>query len=148
MSDGTHTRAGRPSARPDVTLYERDDVRVTLNWLTVDRQRYQIRELRNLRTARGDRRPVGAHMFIPAAGLMVAFVAVTQCLAMDVWASLAGGAALPTAIIAFAMANRPQACELWADYRGLTVQLLWLDDREQFNQICRALTRAKERTGC
>lgn len=147
MSNGTHTPVGQPSDRHDVTLYRRDGVRVTERWLTVETRRYQIRELRNLRTARGDRRPLGAHTVVPAAGLMVAFVGATQCLAMNTWASVAGGMVLPVAVFAIAAANRPTACELWADYRGLTVQLLWLDDREHFNQICRALTRAKERAG-
>jgi hypothetical protein len=147
MSHGTHTAIGQPSDRHDATLYCRDGVRVTQRWLTVDNQRYQIKELRNLRTARGDRRPMGARTVIPAAALMVVFVGATQCLAVDIWASVSGGMVLPAAVFAITAATRPQACELWADYRGLTVQLLWLDDREHFNQICRALTRARERSG-
>jgi hypothetical protein len=66
---------------------------------------------------------------------------------MNLWTSVAGGMVLPVAVLAIAAVSRPTACELWADYRGLTVQLLWTDDRERFNQICRALTRARERAG-
>jgi hypothetical protein len=145
MSHVTHTRAGHPEDQDDVTLYRRDGIHVTLRWLTVDNRRYRITDLQNLRTARGDRRQLRASTLSFAAGLMVVLVVASQYLAVALLPAVAVGMVAPAAVLAIAAASRPHACELWADYRGLTVQLFWLDDRERYNQICRAITRAKER---
>jgi uncharacterized protein DUF6232 len=144
VSNSTHTALGHPGDQHDVTLYRRPGVLVTRRWLVVNSQRYPIRDLRNLRTAQGDRRPIGSGTVIAAGSLLVVVIAVTQCLAMPALLAAAVGLVVPTAVLAIAVASAPRACELWAEYRGMTVQLLWLDDREQYNQICRALTRAKE----
>lgn len=147
MSYPTEPRAGQPANRPSATLYQRGGIAVTQCWLTVANRRYRIDELTNLRTARGSRRPLKAFTFSAAGGLAVVLIAATQAFSISAWAGIAAALALPAVIIAIAAANRPQPCELWADYRGLTVQLLWLDNREHYNQVCRAITRAKERAG-
>ncbi len=130
-----------------MTLYRRNGVHVTRRWLIVNSQRYAIRELRNLRTAQGDRRPIGTAAMIAAGSLLVVIIAAAQSIPIPPWVSMAVGLMVPAAVVLIAAANAPRACELWAEYRGMTVRLLWLDDRESYNQICRALTRAKEWLG-
>src|SRR5215475_5804407 len=58
VSNSTYTAPGHPGDQHDVTLYRRAGVLVTRRWLVVNSQRYPIRDLRNLRTAQGDRRPI------------------------------------------------------------------------------------------
>lgn len=147
MSNSTYTSLGHPGDQHDVTLYRRDGVLVTQRWLVVNSQRYPIRDLRNLRTAQGDRRQISNGTVIAAGTLLVVIIAAAQCLAVPALMAAAVGLLVPTAVVAIAVASSPRACELWADYHGMTVQLLWLDDREHYNQICRALTRARERQG-
>lgn len=148
MSNSTYTRLGHPRSRNEATLYRRNGVRVTTLWLVVGAQTYAVRELRSLRTAQGDRRrTIGIRTVIAAGSLLVVIIGATQNLSIPIWVAAAAGLVIPAAAVLIAMANAPRACELWADYRGMTVRLLWMDDREQYNQICRALTRAKEKTG-
>ena len=144
MSNSTYTALGHPGDQHDVTLYRRNGVLVTRRWLVVNSQRYALRELRNLRTAQGDRRPIGAGLVIAAGSLFVTILAAAQALSIQTWVAAAVGLVVPAAVVLIAVATSPRACELWAEYRGMTVQLLWMDERENYNQICRALTRVKE----
>ena len=98
-------------------------------WLTASAT--GIRDLRNLRTAQGDRRPISNVAVIAAGSLLVVIIAAAQCLAASVLVAAAVGLLVPTAVLAIAVSSIPRACELWAEYHGMTVRLLWLDDREQ-----------------
>jgi hypothetical protein len=144
VSNSTFTTLGHPEDQHDVTLFRRNGIQVTRRWLVVNGQCYRVRDLRNLRTAQGDRRPISNVAVIAAGSLLVVIITAAQCLAASVLVTAAVGLLVPTAVLAIAATSTPRACELWAEYHGMTVRLLWLDDREQYNQICRALTRAKE----
>ena len=80
MSNSTYTSLGHPGDQHDVTLYRRDGVLVTQRWLVVNSQRYPIRDLRNLRTAQGDRRQISNGTVIAAGTLLVVIIAAAQCL--------------------------------------------------------------------
>jgi hypothetical protein len=117
---------------------------VTDRWLVVGGRRYSIYELINLRAARGRRDPLAIRAGI-VAGMVAAAIVITGGY-LDVTGWIGAGAVLlaPLSLVAFGL-RRPRPYELWADYRGMTVQVFSGLDPERFNQICRALLRVQER---
>jgi len=51
---------------------------------------------------------------------------------------------LLSASTAGGLLRRPRPYQLWAEYRGMTVALLWETNPERYHQICRAVLRARE----
>lgn len=144
MSSRTHARVGHPEDN-DLTLYQRGGVSVTENWLIVEGQRYRIRHLRHLRTVRGRQNPLRVGAAI-AAGIVVAVTAITaNYLTVLGWIGAAVVLTVPLTILVIAAVHSPRPSEMWGEYRGYTAQLLWLENREHYNQVCRAITRARER---
>jgi hypothetical protein len=41
--------------------------------------------------------------------------------------------------------RNPRSYEMWAEYRGLTIQLYYSDSERRYQAVCRALIRARER---
>jgi len=142
MDNGTQTRAAQPE---DITLYNRDGVRVTSRVLIAGDRRYAIRSLRELMTARGRRNPVHVHASIVAGALAVAVVAVALHIGTVAWIAAGIACALPCAVLAVSgvLASRPY--ELWCSIHGDQVILLSMSDGERYHQIVRALIRARER---
>jgi hypothetical protein len=40
--------------------------------------------------------------------------------------------------------RNPRSYEMWAEYRGLTIQLYYSDSERRYQAVCRALIRARE----
>jgi Family of unknown function (DUF6232) len=142
MYQDIHAGARQPAVRSRV-FYDYDDVRVTSEALIIDDQRYQLAELRFLRGVRGPRSPLWV-----AAGIAAGVVAVLVALAArDLnsrgWIGAGVLLAVPLAALGLAALDRPRSRELWCDYRGRTVQILWTNDRYRYGQIHRALVRAR-----
>jgi hypothetical protein len=127
------------------TYYDRSGVSVTERWLTVAGRRYRVDELANLRTARGPRDPfvVGATGAAGAAALALA-VASPSLRSVGQWLVALVLVALPVLVALVAWRQRVRRFELWADYQGHAVQVLWTVDATRYGQICRALVRAQE----
>jgi hypothetical protein len=118
---------------------------VTDRWFTVSGRRYAVSGLRNLRTARG---PADARLLITtivALALLAAIVFLTAA-ADDITLRISSAliAMLPVGAALAAWRMRRQHFSLWADYQGETVEVFGTFDERQYNQVCRALLRARE----
>jgi hypothetical protein len=124
-------------------FYDRDAVRVTDRWLSVDRRRYPIDELHNLRMARGrgDRTARRAAYTATLSLLVVAVTARHVPLPASMIIAVVF-VVLPATVAAVrARLVRPEYL-LWADYRDFPVQLYQTRDATEFGKISRALVRA------
>lgn len=151
MSD---TRGTNPSSRgrhdwatpfPGRTYYQRSGVCVTDRYLVTSDGRYEISELRGLRTGRGPCDPVAMGSIVVAA-VIVLLIAVTWPRRDPIagWLMIVAISLVPLgAAVAVCKAKRRHH-ELWAEYRGADVRLLDISGSEVFGQICRALIRARE----
>lgn len=135
-------RAGRPE--PGILL-DLPGIRITDRWLTIADRRYPITELRDLRTLRGHHHSATVRAALATgAGLVVLAVTATALPAIGLLA--AATAVLLLALVTGVCAWRnPRGHTLWADHRGLTLQLYYSDDQRVFGHICRTLVRARER---
>jgi hypothetical protein len=113
--------------------------------LTVAGRRYRVDDLANLRTARGPRDPfvVGACGAAGVAALALA-IASPSLRSVGQWLVALVLVAVPVIVALVAWKQRTRRFELWADYQGHAVQVLWTFDAMRYGQICRALVRAQE----
>jgi hypothetical protein len=127
------------------TFYREGGVSVTDRWLTTASRRFAVGELRNLRTVREPATPLGAASTAMACILVVA--AATFVAFSGEPALMLGGPVVAALPIGFALVSwrlRPRSFALYAEYGGRTVQVLEASDERRYNQICRALLRARE----
>jgi hypothetical protein len=127
------------------TFYNHDGVCVTEQVMQVAGRRYAVVDLNDLRTVRGPRDPLAMCLTWAAAVLVMVVVAVAVNLedfALSAMLLVLG--LVPAALAALTWRLRPSGCELWADYYGVEVQLYLSADEQKFNQVCRALVRARE----
>jgi len=128
----------------DLTFLDRNGVRITGAWFTVDGRRYAVPDLEEVWTVTGPRPPFASRAF-RAAGLVAVVAAVASPRLDTTTAWLGVGVALliplTAALIALRVQSRPLS--LYADYRGRTVRLLESTDSVWFHQVCRALDRAR-----
>ena len=134
---------GRPHRDRPLVYYRHGGVTVSDTWLVCGDHRYPIAELGELRTVRSPRSVIT----VSAAGCAVVVAVVVMVSAR--FLSLAGwiGAGVILAVpvvVAVAGTVRGRPYELWAQYQGRTVPLLWDNDAQRYHQICRALVRAQE----
>lgn len=146
----------RPPAVADVprratqVLYRQPGIYVTSDWLIVAGQRFPIRELTRLQTARGPRDPVTARAIlvtgtvVAAVGLALGFIRDIGQVGAGTWLALGAAAFVPIVIAVIGQRMRPRSYELWGQYQGRTVLLLSTDDERQYGQVTRALMRAQE----
>jgi Family of unknown function (DUF6232) len=146
MSQNTHVRVGQPGDNGNRTLYDDGTVRVIGRWLIVDGARYEIREMRHLRTISGSRTSVRTGAAIAAGAVAVIIAIASPYLGLSGWIALGLLLSVPLGLWAFAAGNGSRSSELWCEYRGHTVQALWVkgSDQRRYGQICRAITRARE----
>jgi hypothetical protein len=136
---GDGSRAGR-------TFYRDGTITVTDRWLLTPARRYPIADLHNLRsTSESARSPVAA-VSAAVSGVLGVAVATVMVLTGDPAAMmlgpLAAGVPLSVALVSWRM--RRHFHVLFADFDGRPVQVLGDADERRFNQICRALLRARE----
>jgi len=128
-------------------LFYRDAaISVSDRWLTVLGRRFAVSELHGLRTVREPQAGNGVVIMIGVAGIALASVfalaanvaSTATIVAAPLLAALLVGAALAT------LRLRRRHFALYAEYRGRTVQVFGATDERRYNQICRALLRARE----
>jgi Family of unknown function (DUF6232) len=147
--DATRTTSGKPASGKPGRHTADQPPRVSGGWLIVADRRYDITEMSRLRTARGPRHPLITRS-LAVSGVVVAAVGVALATtgahpATAATYAAAGAVVLvPLTMAAVSHRMRPRHFELWADYRGIATRLLVSDSERQYNQICRALVRARE----
>jgi hypothetical protein len=128
------------------TFYRDESIVVTDRWLLTPARRYAIADLHNLRTVSEPATSPVAAVSATMSGVLgiaaVTFVVLTGDPAAMMIAPLAAGVPLSVALLSWRMRRRFHA--LYADYGGRVVQVLGGHDGRRFNQICRALLRARE----
>lgn len=143
------TREGAHPKRPD-TLLRRPGIRVSGRWFIVGSRRYDVTELSHLRTVRGRHDPLTVRAVITTGVVLAAIAALMAASSasrpMKLSAVPALGAALVVPVVLAWVGHRlrPRPYELWAEYRGTTVQLFYSDNEREYGQVCRALVRARE----
>jgi hypothetical protein len=120
-------------------------IRVTDRWFVVGQRRFDVTELQNLRTVRGQHHP----MVLRAAACAMIGVALIGLFFKElqpVGTVGAVAAVILLAVLSQVIAWRnPRSYEMWAEYRGLTIQLYYCDNERRYTAVCRALIRARER---
>ncbi|MFC4107083.1 DUF6232 family protein [Micromonospora zhanjiangensis] len=133
--------------------YATPEIQVTAEHLTVAGRRYPVRELSDLRTARGRRDPLGVRAAGATGVVLVAVVAVLYATTRPDrpgavgYLTLAAAAVLPGLLVVLGRRLRPPDYELWGHYRGQTVLLFRSAREREFGQVSRALLRAWEAAG-
>jgi hypothetical protein len=144
-------RASRPESRfaryepvEHRTFYRDGGVWITDRWLTVNGRRYAVADLRNLRAVRvpADSAAASVGMACVVAIAMTAFMGFAGDPILLIGSPLLAAVPIGIAIVAWRLRRR--AFELYADYEGAEVQVLRAPDQWRFNQMCRALMRARE----
>ncbi|MFS8478769.1 MAG: DUF6232 family protein [Micromonosporaceae bacterium] len=132
----------------DVTFLDRNGIRITGSWFTVDGRRYAVPDLFEVWTVTGPRHPFAYRAFA-AAGLVavVAAVASPRLDSATAWLGVAIAIAIPLTAGLIALRAQPRPLSLWADYRGRAERLLESTDHVWFHQVCRALNRARAFNG-
>ncbi|WP_213453414.1 DUF6232 family protein [Rhizomonospora bruguierae] len=147
--DATRSTSGKPAPGKPAPPLVNQHPRVAGGWLIVADRRFAITELSRLRTARGPRDPLTMRSLALSVVLAGAVGTVLASAAPEPPAATTIVAASAIVLVPLAMAFvghrlRPRRYELWADYRGMATRLLVSDSERQYNQICRALVRARE----
>ncbi|MDG4820376.1 DUF6232 family protein [Asanoa sp. WMMD1127] len=137
------------SASPAPTpLYRQPGILVTSEAFVVAGRRFPVRDLSNLRTARGphDRLTMRSVLVTGAVlgsvGIALSFSGAQ--LSPTAFLLLGAAAFVPITLVSFGQRMRPRAYELWGDYRGMTVLLFSSDEEREYGQVTRALLRAQE----
>jgi hypothetical protein len=119
-------------------------------WFVIGGRRYDLTELSHLRTVRGPHDSPTIKAMVTLGVILAALVGVMVASRADTPIQLSAvpalGAALllPLVLASVGYRMRPRPFELWAEYRGLTVQLFYSESEREYNQVCRALVRARE----
>lgn len=135
--------------RPD-TLLRLPGIRVTGRWFIVGNREYDVTELSDLRTVRGAHDPltvkavVTAGVILAAIGAALAASSASHPIHLSAVPALGAALLVPVVLAWLGYRLRPRPFELWAEYRGLTVQIFYSDSEREFGQVCRALLRARE----
>jgi fatty acid desaturase len=127
------------------TFYREGGVWITDRWLTITGRRFAVDELQNLRTVREPAAPVAIVATAIASVLVlvtVAFVALSAPQALLITGPFL--ATLPVGVGVVTWRLRHRYLALHAEYRGETVLVLDGFDERRYNQVCRALVRARE----
>jgi hypothetical protein len=128
------------------TFYRDRTITVTDRWLLTSTRRYPIAELHNLRSGSEPARSPVAAVSATMSGVLgvaaVTVVVLTGDPAALMVGPLVAGVPLSVALVSWRM--RRHFHVLYADFDGRPVQVLGDVDGRRFNQICRALLRARE----
>jgi Family of unknown function (DUF6232) len=120
-------------------------IRVTDRYFLVGQRKFDVTELQNLRTVRGSHHPMAVGAAICALAAVAGIGVFSGRLQPVGLAGLAIAAILlGAASIAVAWRN-PRSYEMWAEYRGMSLQLYYCDNERRYNAISRAVVRARER---
>lgn len=127
-----------------------DRFRITGRWFVVGGRRYDMTELSHLRTVRGPHDAPTVKAMVVLGAILAALVGVMVAsrvgspIQLSAVPALGAALLLPLVLASVGYRMRPRPYQLWAEYRGLTVQLFHSDSEREYNQVCRALVRARE----
>ena len=131
-------------------LYRQPGILVTNEAFVIAGRRFPIRDLSNLRTARGPQDRLTMRSVLVAVGAL-AVVGLALGATGDfthqgpiVYLVLVAAAFVPIALVGIGRRLRPRPWELWGDFRGMTVLLFSSDEERQYGQVTRAILRAQE----
>ncbi|MFY1655140.1 DUF6232 family protein [Solwaraspora sp. WMMB762] len=140
----------RPGSSVGRTFYRQPGICVTGEWFVVAGRRFAVRDLTELRTARGARdRLTGRVIAVTAVTLTAVAVTVGYTRGLDevsagAYLAMLAAAFVPVAVAWLGDRLRPRAYELWGRHQGLLLLLFSTDDERQYGQVSRALMRARE----
>jgi hypothetical protein len=145
-------RDGRPTfvTTRRETLLRRPGIRVTGRWFIVGSRRYDVSELSHLRTVRGPHDPltlravITTGVVLAAIGAVMAASSASRPIQLSALPALGAALLVPVVLAWMGYKLRPRPFELWAEYRGMTIQLFYSDSEREYGQVCRALVRARE----
>jgi hypothetical protein len=124
--------------------YDRDHVTVTDHWLEVWGRRYPLPELKHLREVHGQHSDLTINATLIAAAFAISIAWLWDRLGAEGWVGALVVLAIPVLLAVLGTRLRRRSHLMLAEYRGLTVVLLYDDNRERFNQVVRAIRRAFE----
>jgi hypothetical protein len=127
------------------TFYREGGVSITDRWMTISGRRFAIADLNNLRTVREPSSPAAGAS--TAVACIIAVAAATIVAFSGEPALMVGGpvvAALPVGVAFVVWRMRQRFFALYAEYGRQTMQVFGTSDERRYNQICRALVRARE----
>jgi hypothetical protein len=127
----------------DRVAYNRFGVVVTDRYLQVQGRQYPIRELLHIRTVRGPHSDLTINAGLVAVALMIGIARLWDRLDAEGWVGAIAVLAVPVALTLIGAGLRRRPFEMWAQYHGLTVQLLWELDRDRYYQILRTILRVQ-----
>lgn len=145
--------ATAPVTRPAAagpTFYRQPGICVTADWFVVAGRRFAIRDLTELRTARGARDRLTGRL-VAVTVVILSAIAVTIGFTQGL-AEVSAAAYFAMLVAAFVPVGlgwlgdkvRPRSYELWGRHEGLLVLLFSTDEERQYGQVSRALMRARE----
>ncbi|MGY3516340.1 DUF6232 family protein [Micromonospora sp. PTRAS2] len=131
---------GYARLRGNRCYYRAHDVRVTSLFVSLSGQRYDLDDLDDFRVARQPIRP--PLLTIPL--ITAVWLLPLPWQGHSVWVAVGVAVALTAFVLSWLLWRRRQrSYELWARYRGLTVQVFWSTDEETFTELCQAILAAK-----
>jgi hypothetical protein len=149
--------AGTPYPTPgDLTaparfaLYRAPGIQVTTDCFTIAGRSFPVRQLSDLRTARGRHDPltvrsaVATAVVLAGVGVALGYTGELRRLGAASYLGLGVAALLPVLLALLGSRLRPPDYELWGRYEGQTVLLFSSDHEREFGQVSRALLRARE----
>jgi hypothetical protein len=128
----------------DRVAYNRGGVVVTGHYLDVHGRQYLLRDLCHIRTVRGPHSDLTINAGLVAMALLIGIARLWDRLGAEGWVGAMTVLAVPVVLAVVGTGLRRRPYELWAQYHGLTVQLLWERDRDRFFQIVRTIRRVQE----
>jgi hypothetical protein len=78
-----------------------------------------------------------------ATALLIAIARLWDRLGTEGWVGALAVLAVPVTLALVGTGLRRRPYEMWAQYHGLTVQLLWEPDRDRYYQILRTIQRTQ-----
>jgi len=128
------------------TFYRDGSIAVTDRWLLTPARRFPIADLHNLRTSSVAAASPLAAVSATMSGVLGVAAATFVMLTGDPAVMMAGPviASVPLSVALVSWRIRRRFHTLYADLGGRPVQVLVDHDERRFNQICRALRRARE----
>jgi hypothetical protein len=130
---------------PRRTFYRDADIIITDRWLTISGRRFAVADLTNLRAVRRPAHPMvvaSTTMACVLVAAMATFVALSGEPMLMVGGPLLVG--LPAGVAVMSWRLRRNDLALYAGYGDATVELVGAMEERRFNQVCRALIRARE----
>ncbi|MFY1633497.1 DUF6232 family protein [Solwaraspora sp. WMMB335] len=130
--------------------YRQPGIRVTRDWFVVAGQRYAIRDIAQLRIARGARDRITARavalvaVMLAGIALVIGFTRGLDEVSAGAYLALFVAAFVPVGLAWLGDRLRPRPYELWGRHQQTWKLLFSSDEERQFGQVRRAVMRAQE----